>query len=252
MSLIKFNNSSDNQLLEASLFIDSVGRVKIFFPNKEIIPDQSILLSGFMELNEHNHLEQSDFSNMNYLYKEVDNTTYILTSDQEDIYKEPEILPSEYPEFVPEEYIPTIDEIRSMKISTLSSICNKMIVNGVDIDIDGESEHFSYSEEDQTNIKELFDLAVQTNVPLYYHSDGNSCKLYTVKQIIDLYTTAAMNKMHQITYFNQLKMYLNTLDDPDVINTIEYGYELSGEYLDTYNAAMAQAKVGMETLLKVG
>ncbi len=52
---------------------------------------------------------------------------------------------------------------------------------------------------DQTNIKELFDLAIQTNVPMYYHSDGNSCKLYTVKQIIELYTTADMNKMHHIT-----------------------------------------------------
>ena len=59
-----------------------------------------------------------------------------------------------------------------------------------------------------------------------------------------------MNKMHHITYFNQLKMYINTLSNSDAINTIEYGMELIGEYLDTYTAAMAQAKVGMETLLK--
>ena len=61
---------------------------------------------------------------------------------------------------------------------------------------------------------------------------------------------SAMNKMHHITYFNQLKMYISTLDDCDIINAIEYGVELTGEYLNTYNAAMLQAKTGMETLLK--
>lgn len=246
MSLIKFIESSNN--IEVDLSVDIWGRTKITFKDDSVIPDESTLLSGFIELNEHNYIEQSVFSEMNYLYRKIDDMTYILTKDENDIYIEPETSP----DFTHEEYIPTLDEVRNAKISNMSSICNQQIINGVDISIDGVLEHFSYAEEDQTNIKELFDLAVQTNTPLYYHSNGNSCKLYTVAQIIDLYTSSAMNKMHHITYFNQLKMYLNTLNDSDVISSIDYGHELSGEYLETYTAAMEQAKLGMDTLLKVG
>ena len=248
MSLIKFKDSSE--CIKVSLSLDPLGRAKLSFSENNL-PNEATLLSGFFEINEHNFIEQSGFSDMNYVYQKINDLTYVLTKDENDIYTESEIPDTDYSEYVPEEYIPTIDEIRNMKISSLSHICNQQIVNGVDIDIDGSVEHFSYAEEDQTNIKELFDLAVQTNTPLFYHSDGNSCKLYTVTQIVELYTMSAMNKMHHITYFNQLKMYINTLDDFETIRNIEYGWELTGEYLDTYNAAMEQAKVGMKTLLKV-
>lgn len=246
MSIIKFNKSQN--IIEVNLSIDFNNRVKIEFISFDDIPDENILCGGFQELNEHNHIVQSDFSNMKYIYRQIEeDLCYIMTSDENDIYVEPPIIDQ-----VPVElYVPTIEESRASKISVFSNICNMSIVNGVDIDIDGTIEHFSYAEEDQTNIKELFDLAVQANVPMYYHSDGKGCKLYTVEQIIELYTTATMNKMHHITYFNQLKMYISTLDDPDAINAIEYGYELTDEYLDTYNAAMTQAKIGMKTLLKM-
>lgn len=60
-----------------------------------------------------------------------------------------------------------------------------------------------------------------------------------------------MHKMHHITYFNQLKMYIQSITDIESIISIEYGsYELTGEYLDIYDSAMLQAKIGMETFLK--
>lgn len=254
MSLIKFKNCTE--YIEVNLSIIPYNRIKIIFENENDIPDEAILSSGFIELNEHNFIKQSDFSDMNYIYQKIDDLTYTLTNDENDIYVIPETSISDenhkdFPEYIPEIYIPTIDEIVNSKISSLSYICNRKIVSGVDIEIDETIEHFSYTEQDQTNIKELFDLAVQTNIPMYYHSDGNSCKLYTVEQIVKLYTTAAMNKMHHITYFNQLKKYINTLDDSDIVNSIEYGFELFGEYLETYNTAMSQAKISLETLLKL-
>jgi len=245
MSLIRFNKITDP--IEVKLSIDSSGHLILVFLNKNDIPNKSILTSGFIELNEHNFIVQSNFMDMNYIFREVNDYTYILTKEPDDVYIEPEI-PSETENT--EQYTPTLDDIKRIKISSLSSICNSQIVNGIDIVINNSVEHFSYTEEDQTNIKEIFDLAVQTNMPMYYHSDGNSCKLYSVEQIIELYTMSAMNKMHHITYFNQLKMYISTLDNCDIINAIEYGMELTGEYLNTYNDAMAQAKIGMEKLLK--
>jgi hypothetical protein len=87
MALIKFNNS--NNLLDVSLSIDAAKRTIIIFKNIEDVPDKAILLSGFKEHNEHRlNFIQSDFSNMNYLYRQVDDTTYILTSKLDNEYVE--------------------------------------------------------------------------------------------------------------------------------------------------------------------
>lgn len=147
------------------------------------------------------------------------------------------------------EYAPTIEEVRNSKITNFSNICNSSIINGVDVKIGEDTKHFSYTEEDQVNLKEIFDLAIQTNVPMFYHADGNSCELYTVEDIINIYTSATTNKMHHITYFNQIKMYINSLATVEEVNEIEYGYGLTGEYLQTYNDSMEQAKLVLETLL---
>lgn len=137
--------------------------------------------------------------------------------------------------------------VKAVKIAECSVICNNAIVAGVEID----GEFFSYNEEDQVNIKEIFDLAVQTNVPMFYHANGESCKLYTVDKIIALYTAATTNKMHHITYFNQLKLFINSLESIEEVEAVVYGQELVGEYLKTYSDSMLQAKVVLEALLAI-
>ncbi len=93
-------------------------------------------------------------------------------------------------------------------------------------------------------------MALQTKMPMYYHANGKGCRLYSVEQIVNLYSTASMNKMHHQTYFNQMKMYIMSLEDKEAVDALEYGVsELNGEYLDTYNAAMEQAKNSVTVLL---
>lgn len=245
MQKIKFNNDT---VYDVKLYTQGDRIVCVF---KDEIDVNSVDISeGFVEINEHNHIIQADYSDYKYIYKKgADNVTYVLTTDKDDVYVEPEIPDVE--DIQSPEYIPTIEDVKRSKISILSSICNKSITDGVDINIDGNTEHFSYKDEDQVNIKEIFDLAVQTNTPMYYHADGKSCKLYTVEQVASIYTTNAMNKMHHITYFNQLKMYVESLDDKEIIDGITYGDELTGEYLETYNAAMSQAKLSINKALNV-
>lgn len=201
------------------------------------------LTNGFEILNENNDFVQAEYPEYNTVYRTYDDdANRIEFSNDGEVYIEP-VIPT------PEPYIPTLDDIKSMKINELSYICNTSIVDGVDVDIDGVTEHFSYKDEDQVNIKEIFDLAIQTNVPMYYHADGETCKLYTVEQIIALYSTATTNKIHHTTYFNQLKLYVESLTTEDKVNAVTYEDELTGEYLDTYNASMEQAQVVLNALL---
>lgn len=210
----------------------------------QIAPTILELESGFKILNENNDFVQADYQNFNTIYRTYSDNPYkVELSDDGSVYVEPEPVPE------PEPYIPTLDDVKMQKINVLSHMCSQLITNGVSVDIDGTTEHFSYKDEDQVNIKEIFDLAVQTNVPMYYHSDGNSCKLYTVEQIIALYTATTTNKMHHQTYFNQLKLYTLAQENKESVENINYGDELTGTYLDIYNEAMAQAQVLLNALL---
>ena len=251
MQKIIFNNDETKTVYDVIMSLQNK-RIYIEIPksdNDEPI-DTVLFADGFIEVNEHNSFVQADFSNMKYIYRDFnDGLRYILTNVEDDVYVEPSEI--EIPVEPSEPYVPTLDEVKKSKINELSRICNQSILDGVDVEIDGVMEHFSYKDEDQVNIKEIFDLSLQTNIPLYYHADNASCKLYTVEQIASIYTTNATNKMHHITYFNQLKLYVESLESKEEIAAVKYGDELIGEYLRTYNDAMAQANVGLTTLLGV-
>lgn len=239
---------SGSNIFNAFIIIASNNVIKVIFENET--PDASILLSGFNIINEHNGNNMSDdyYHKYNTLYLKIDENTVML-SNNGSVYVSPEDTGTD-DNIIIEPHIPTLAEAKQSKITELSSICNMSIITGIDLVIDDKTEHFSYTNEDQVNIKELFDLVLQTNTPMYYHADGESCKLYTAEQIISLYTTAATNKMHHTTYLNQLKMYIETLEDTDTVNGITYGQELTGIYLNTYNNAMAQANLSLEALLE--
>lgn len=223
---------------------DFVNRNVIVINFSGNIPSKTELTNGFEILNENNDFVQAKYPNYVTVYRTyTDDVNRIELSNDGSIYIAPEPTPT------PEPYVPTLDDIKTSKINELSYTCNQSIVNGVDVEIDGVMEHFSYKDEDQVNIKEIFDLAVQTDVPMYYHADDTSCKLYTVEQIITLYSTASTNKMHHTTYFNQLKLYVETLETIDEVNSIVYGQELTSTYLETYNNSMMQAQLVLETLL---
>lgn len=223
--------------------------IKLTF--SENIPEESILLSGFEILNENNNNNMTGnfYHGYTTLYKSIDSRTVLLSND-DSVYSpdsDDEII-EPAPEPV-EPHIPTLDETKEEKILELSDICRKSVTDGVYVEIDGNTEHFSYTDEDQINIKELFDLVIQTNLPVYYHADGENCKSYTPKQITAIYSAAAINKLHHMTYFNQLKMYILSLDTIDSVNNVVYGQELSGEYLATCHNAMEQAKSNINALL---
>ena len=203
----------------------------------EIVGDFPPQQSGFT-LSRIDQNDNWDYSSYTTIYRELDNG--VQFSNDGSVYVEP---------VIPEPPEPTLEEVKISKINELSNICNQQIIQGVDIEVNGETGHFSYDYEDQVNIKELFDLSVQTNVPMFYHADEESCKAYSTEEIITIYAALSTNKSHHITYYNQLKMYVESLENIDDVKSVVYGQELTGEYLDTYNESMAQAQLVLDTLL---
>lgn len=80
------------------------------------------LSEGFIEINEHNGIVQGNFKDYKYVYKEeLDGITFILTTNESDIYVEP---------VEPEPYVPTEEEIaeqeRQQKILNINSQINTL------------------------------------------------------------------------------------------------------------------------------
>ncbi len=243
MELIRFIDSDNLYLVD----FKPVNQKVVSLTFEKEIPE--CYLNGFTQLNKHNGVVEGEYPEFVTLYRSYeDNPLTVELSNDESVYTAP-VVPDhpyipEHPETDSEPYIPSFEEVRDSIINSLSNICQFNIEYGVDVLIDGIAEHFSYSkDEDQPAIKELFDTVMASGMPMYYHSDNNSCKLYTVEQIILIYTSCATNRLSQLTYFNQLKMYiLNELTTVEELENVFYGQELTGKYLEVYNDALVKTK----------
>lgn len=168
-----------------------------------------------------------DYSAFTTVYREIDGG--VQFSNDGLVYVEPEPIPE------PEPYVPTYKEVLDNKISELSIQCKYMIEYGLDID----GVHYSYTTEDQQNLKEIFDTVKLTGLPLGYHADSHNCIEYSAEELSNIYIQLTMNKYCQQTYFNQARGYLNSLEESDenkeLIINYAYGTSLEGAYLETYN-----------------
>lgn len=130
------------------------------------------------------------------------------------------------------------------KIKELTNACQSVIVAGIVYN----EEHYSYTVTDQNNISNLVSMAKTTGMNVPYHSDKSLCRLYTPEDIYNIYIMQEINVTSNTTYLNQLKAYVYTLTDIKDIQVVQYGQELTGEYLDNYKNIMEHSQKIIEVL----
>lgn len=142
------------------------------------------------------------------------------------------------------------EEAKEYKIRQLSEACKAAINAGGEVKISDEvTESFTYSIDDQANVSEMA-TAVTLGADAYpYHANGRECRMYQRPEIITMYSTLSAIKTHHLTYFNQLKAYVQTLTKAEDVYAVVYGQELTGEYLTRYTELMAQAKTEMDKVI---
>lgn len=147
-----------------------------------------------------------------------------------------------------------VEVAREAKIEELSVACNNAINAGTQVQLsDGSTESFTYGLVDQSNVSEMFNAVLLGATQYPYHANDNDCRMYSAQDIVAIYATLSAFKTGQTTYHNQLKRYTKNLTTQEEINAVTYGQELIGEYLESYNTLMAQAKVQLDNVLaKVG
>ena len=139
--------------------------------------------------------------------------------------------------------------IMAAKLAEISNMCNAVIVAGVDIELGEESVHFNLSIEDQSNINNLFRVIELGGSEFPYQSDGGVCRVYSANEIVQIYIAAQTLITTQTTYHNELKQYVQSLDNAEAISSVEYGMTLPEPYLTEMNEKLAVAQQQMQAIL---
>ena len=83
-------------------------------------------------------------------------------------------------------------------------------------------------------------LYVITNGFCVVLSDGELCKFYSPEDIIKISTGATNFKTYQISYFNSLKAYIESMNDIESISAITYGTQIPEEYVSDVLKSLLQ------------
>lgn len=167
-----------------------------------------------------------DESEYQQLFEAIDAGEEIsnVTNDEDTCYQEDDNV-------VDSDSIITLDYLKTQKIKEMSYYCNQAIVNGFDVELsDGRTHHFSLTVQDQLNLITLSSLAASgvDNIP--YHADGELCEFFSVNDIQTIVKAATELKTYHTTYYNSLKLFIQSLVDRDDVANVIYGANIPDEY----------------------
>lgn len=122
--------------------------------------------------------------------------------------------------------------VRTNKIEELSNNCTETIYAGIDVTLStDEVQHFTLDEQDQSNLAGLgLQLAAGASM-ISWHCDDQTkaCQFYTAVDATKIIQSLTAFKSYHITYFRDLRIYVNSLTTAEEIEQIYYGYPLPEE-----------------------
>lgn len=127
----------------------------------------------------------------------------------------------------------TLEDVKKVKIEYLDSTCENTIYAGTDVTLtDGSVEHFTLDAKDQLDLSGIGLQLLQGAEQIAWHKDDEteSCKFYSAADGATIIQTLTLFRTYHITYFRDLRIYVNSLSDANDVNAIEYGSVIPDEY----------------------
>ena len=229
MSKIKFK-AEENKIYDGDFSQIGKNQVRLTFHDE--IPEMEALLSGFNLVNEHNNkIVQTPREDYKYLYRTYDGDPNKIELCNDNIpWVEPP-KPEPVPE--PEPYVPTLEEVKEKKIWEMNAEQQTTIQNGIDVTLtDGTVEHFTLTDHDQTSLMGLQTQIVQgvEQIPWHTSDQDDHCKYYSNADMSRIVTAAMGFVTYHVTYFRDLRIYINSMLDKESVEAVEYGIYIPKEY----------------------
>lgn len=172
------------------------------------------------------------YPNFRTIYR-YDGTTiaagYYQLSDDGSTWVDPTPKPVP-PEPVPE---PTLEEVKAQKIAEMNLIQQEQIKFGCDVTLsDGSVEHFTLTDHDQTSLMGLQTQVVAgvDKIPWHTADQSQPCKYYSNVDMNIITQTAMAYVTYHVTYFRDLRIYINSLETKEEVGTVYYGVMIPVEY----------------------
>ena len=159
------------------------------------------------------------------IYREMDHA--VQFSDDGSVYQEPEPTPE------PEPYIPTLEEVKSAKVTEMSNAQQAVIQSGIDVTLtDGTTEHFTLTDHDQTSLMGLQTQVAQgiDNIPWHTSDTTKHCKYYSNADMRLIVTAAMQYVTYHVTYFRDLRIYISAMEDKASVEAVSYGVRIPEAY----------------------
>ena len=126
-----------------------------------------------------------------------------------------------------------LDIARAKKIDEMDRKCRDTIYGGTLVPLSsGIAERFTLDEQDQLNLSGIALKILMGADTVSWHTNDKSehCVFYSAADAKAIISTLTAFKEYHITYFRDLRIFINSLTEIDAVNGIEYGYLLPEEY----------------------
>lgn len=153
----------------------------------------------------------------------------------------PIIAPDE-PDIPPDS---TVEFVKESVIKKMSAACNAAITSGIEVALsDGKTHHFSLKLEDQLNLISLNGLLQAGADSVPYHADGEECRYFSAEDFQVIANTATAWKIYQESYFNSLRVYVQSMTTIPDLMAVKYGVQIPDEYMtDVFKMLVQQQEV---------
>lgn len=165
-----------------------------------------------------------DYSGYTTVYRIIEGG--VQFSDDNSIYVEP---PEPEPVPEPEPYEPSLDDVKEMKIAELNNAQQMAIQQGINVTLsDGSVEHFTLTANDQISLMGLQTLIASGAEQIPWHTSDQTehCKYYNPADMTIIVNAAMQYVSYHVTYFRDLRIYINSLDTKEDVGQAVYGMPL--------------------------
>ena len=121
-----------------------------------------------------------------------------------------------------DEVVISLDDVKANKIKELSEQANTIITDGFDLDINGESKHFSLEVHDQQNIISIcqYLLSHEELSEYMYHADNEDMKLYSRENIFAIRDKMIETITGVVEDYHKKRSIVNFLETVEEVNDI--------------------------------
>ena len=121
-----------------------------------------------------------------------------------------------------DEVVVSLEDVKASKIKELSEQANTIITNGFDLDVNGESKHFSLEVHDQQNIISIcqYLLSHEELSEYMYHADNEDMKLYSRENIFAIRDKMIETITGAIEDYHKKRNIVNSLETVEEVNNI--------------------------------